>query len=66
MRDDLQRIEAHLADVRQALSEARSADVRAFLRELLTSCEEQLARLGDGGAPAVSEAPAGETQEPLA
>lgn len=65
MTDERHRLEAQLVDVRQALSEARSADVRTFLRELLAACEEQLAQLAGGGTPSAKPAPAREAQEPL-
>jgi hypothetical protein len=50
MTDERTRLEARLADVRQALAEARSHDVRDFLRELLETYEARLAD-GDGGSP---------------
>jgi hypothetical protein len=56
MADEVTRLETRLADVRQALSEARSQDVRAFLHDLLQTYEARLAELTsrDGG-PAVSD-----------
>jgi hypothetical protein len=39
------RIERRIADTHAALLEARSPDVRAFLRELLNEQEQQLAAL---------------------
>lgn len=54
MPDDLRRLESRLADVRQALAEARSADVRAFLRDLLETYERALAELDGSASPARS------------
>jgi metal-sulfur cluster biosynthetic enzyme len=46
--EETSRLENSLADVRQALSEARSPDVRAFLVELMESYEAKLSQR-DGG-----------------
>ncbi|NUT55338.1 MAG: hypothetical protein HOQ03_05065, partial [Thermoleophilia bacterium] len=40
------RLERKLVDVQQALHEARSADVRSLLRDLLTELHDELGALG--------------------
>lgn len=56
MPDELTRLESRLLDVRQALSEARSQDVRAFLHDLLQTYEARLAELaGADGATASAD-----------
>ena len=46
---DRERLQSRLSDIEQALKEARSADVRELLSDLLDRCRQELAVL-DGPA----------------
>jgi hypothetical protein len=45
MPDERRRLESQLRDIERALVEARSADVRALLRDLLHGCRQSLSGL---------------------
>ena len=44
---DRERLQSRLSDIEQALKEARAADVRDLLGDLLDSCRQDLEALND-------------------
>ena len=50
------RLQSQLTDIEQAMVEARSADVRELLRDLLDACRASIAQLDDEGAAAAAAA----------
>lgn len=47
MPDTRERLQSRLSDIEQALKEARSADVRELLGDLLDRCRQELEALSD-------------------
>lgn len=57
---DRERLQSRLSDIEQALKEARSADVRELLGDLLDRCRQDLAVMeGTAGEAAATESATG-------
>ena len=54
MSNERKRLQSQLTDIEQAMVEARSADVRELLRDLLDACRASIAQLDGESAAAAA------------